>query len=99
MTGPKIETATEQGRVTAEMGVGAYEATGARPERGTFARFAYPGGAVLEAACGLGVLVEAGLIQRLTGEVHYDAASRVFGRPYAEGFAYGFDGDPIPAER
>ena len=99
MTGPKIETATEQGRVTLGMGVGAYEATGARPERGTFARFAYPGGAVLEAACGLGVLVEAGLIQRLTGEVHYDAASRVFGRPYAEGFAYGFDGDPIPAER
>ncbi len=43
--------------------------------------------------------MEADLIQRLTGEAHYDAASRVLGRPYAEGFAYGFDADPIPAER
>ncbi len=106
MTDPNVKTegkaAVEQGRVTVEMGVGAYGATGARPGGERFVRFARPegtGGAVLEAACGLGVLVEAGLIQRLTGEVHYDAASRVFGRPYAEGFAYGFDGDPIPAER
>ena len=102
MTDPKVKTATEQGRVTVEMGVGAYGTTGARPERGTFARFARPegtGGALLEAACGLGVLVESGLVSRRAGEAHYDAASRAFGRPYAEGFAYGFDGDPIPAER
>ena len=106
MTDPKSKTegraAAEQGRVTVEMGVEAYGATGARPERGTFARFAHQegtGGAVLEAACGLGVLVEAGSIPRLAGEAHYDAASRAFGRPYAEGFAYGFDGDPMPAER
>jgi hypothetical protein len=102
LTDPKVKTATEQGRVTVEMGVGAYGTTGARPERGTFARFARPedrGGAVLETACGLGVLVEAGSIPRLAGEAHYDAASRAFGRPYAEGFAYGFDGDPIPVER
>ena len=103
MTDPKVKTEgqapVEQGRVTVEMGVGAYGATGARPERGTFARFAHPGGAVLEAACGLGVLVEAGVIPRLAGEAPYDAASRTLGRPYAEGFAYGFDGDPMPAER
>ena len=106
MTNPKGKTegraAAEQGRVTVEMGVEAYGATGARPERGTFARFAHPegtGGAVLEAACGIGVLVEAGLIRRLAGEAHYDAASRQLGRPYAEGFACGFDGDPMPVER
>lgn len=106
MTDPNVKTegqaATEQGRVTVEMSVGAYQAAGARSERGTFARFAHPGGtggAVLEAACGLGVLVESGLIPRLAGEAHYDAASREFGRPYAEGFAYGFDGEAIPVER
>jgi hypothetical protein len=106
LTDPKVKTegktAAEQGRLTVEMGVGSYEVTGARPERGTFARFVHPegtGGAVLEAACGLGVLVEAGSIPRLAGEAHYDAASRALGRPYAEGFAYGFDGDAIPAER
>ncbi len=46
MTDPKVKTegqvVAEQGRVSVEMGVGAYEATGARPERGTFARFARP---------------------------------------------------------
>jgi hypothetical protein len=106
LTDPKVKTegktAAEQGRLTVEMGVGSYEVTGARPERGTFARFVHPegtGSAVLEAACGLGVLVEAGSIPRLAGEAHYDAASRALGRPYAEGFAYGFDGDAIPAER
>ena len=94
MTDPNGKTegraAPEQGRVTVEMGVGAYWATGARPERGTFARFAHQegtGGAVLEAACGLGVLVEAGSIPRLAGEAHYDAASKQLGCPYAEGFA------------
>lgn len=94
-------TRAEQGRLTVEMGVEAYQVTGARPERGTFASFARPeapGGAVLESACGIGVLVEAGLISRLTGELHYEAAYREFGRPYAEGFAHGFDGSPVPRE-
>jgi hypothetical protein len=53
-----------------EEDVGAYGATGTRPGRGTFARFARPGGtgdAVLEAPCGVGVLVEAGSILRLAG--------------------------------
>jgi hypothetical protein len=56
--------------VTVEEDVGAYGATGTRPGRGTFARFARPGGtggAVLEAPCGVGVLVEAGSIPRLAG--------------------------------
>ena len=77
---------TEQGRVTVEIGVEAYRITGARPERGVFARFTRPegvGGAVLEAACGIGVVVEAGLIRRLAGEAHYEAASRELGRPYS----------------
>lgn len=106
MTHPNVKAegraAAQQGRVTVERGVGAYRATGSRPERGTFARFAHPGGtggAVLEAACGLGVLVEAGLVPCLAGEAHYDAASRELGRPYAEGFAYGFDGETKPVER
>lgn len=91
----------EQGRLTVEMGVGAYQVTGARPERGTFASFTSPeaaGGTVLESACGIGVLVEAGLISRLPGERHYEAARRELGRPYTEGFAYGFDGAPMPRE-
>lgn len=92
---------TEHSRLTVEMGVGAYQVTGARPEQGTFAGFARPGGAdgvVLESACGIGVIVEAGLISRLPGELHYEAVNRELGRPYAEGFAHGFDGSPMPRE-
>lgn len=90
-----------QGRLTVEMGVGAYQATGARPERGTFVSFARSGGmdgAALESACGIGVIVEAGVIFRRPGELHYEAAAREFGRPYAEGFSHGFDGAPMPRE-
>lgn len=96
---PDVKTA--QGRLMVEMGVEAYQATGARPERGTFASFARSEGTghtVLESACGIGVLVEAGLISRLAGELHYEAARRELGRPYAEGFAHGFDGSPAPRE-
>lgn len=92
-------TGDEQGRLTVEMGVGAYRVTGARPDRGAFASFADPegaGGAALESACGIGVIVEAGVIPRLAGEQHYEAANRELGRPYAEGFAHGFDGSPAP---
>jgi hypothetical protein len=52
-------------------------------------------GAVLEAACGIGALVEAGLIRRLPGESHHEAACSELGRPYAEGF----DGQTMPHER
>lgn len=95
---------TGQGRVAVETGIEAYQITGARPTQGAFARFTRPerpegtGRAVLEAACGIGVLVEAGLISRLAGERHYEAARRELGRPYAEGFAHGFDGAPMPRE-
>lgn len=54
---------------------------------------------MLDSACGIGPLVEAGFIRRLTDETHYNAAEREFGQPYAEGFSWGFDGQRLRADR
>lgn len=39
------------------------------------------------------------MILCLAGEQHYEAAGRKFGSLYAEGFAHGFDGAPVPREQ